>query len=402
MSSAGYQYLDDTGVIVPDTADLQATVEGEYKTALQDDNLPTDPETPQGALIVAETTARANVLANNAAVANQINPNNAGGIFLEALCRLTGLEPPQATYTIITGVNVTGQSTTVIPAGALVAQSTDPNSPQFFVQSAVSIMAGVALVNLQAVDPGPIAAPGGPWVILSNVLGWETITNSAGVATIGTNKLSDAALRTLRNATLALQGISLAESITSALNDLPGVDSLRFLENTANTTQTISGIVMVAKSIWVCVNGGLDLDVATVLLGTKSLGAAFNGAVTVNVTDPTTLQIYPVKFDRPTVQNIWARVTYRTGTVTGDANTLISNAILDYQAGLIQGMPGFVVGADVSPFELAGAITFELPGIFITKVEVSTDGITYVTTDIALAINQLAVISAARISTVAV
>lgn len=402
MSSAGYAYLNDTGIIVPDTANLNSQVIGEYEVALNDVNLPTDPSTPQGALIVAETLARTNVLGNNAAVANQINPNEAGGIFLESLCRLTGLVPPVATFTTVVGVNVTGVSTTVIPAGTLVAPTSAPDSPLFAIQSVVSIIGGVAIVNLQAVQSGPILAPGGAWNIRSAVLGFETITNSAGVVTPGTNKLSDAALRTLRKQTLALQGIGLPEAIISALNDTPGVRSLRFLENIAITTQTISGISLVAKSIWACVDGGLDLDIATSLLNTKSLGAAFNGAVTVNVVEPSSMQSYPVKFDRPAAQNIWVRVTYRTGTVTGDATVLIPNAVLNYATGQIEGMPGLVVGADASPFEIAGAVTFSIPGIFVTKVEVSTDGVTYVTTDIVATINQIFVASAARIATVAI
>lgn len=402
MSSTGYDFLTTTGVIVPDTADLQAEVGSEYRTAFNDANMPVDPDTPQGALITAETEARAAVLANNAAVANQINPNVAGGIFLEALCRLTGLVPPVATPTVITGVNATGISGALIPQGSLCAPTSAPDAPLFATTSPVSIVGGVALVNLQAVVPGPTAAPSGAWVIVSNVLGWETITNSAGVVVVGTAKLSDAALRTLRKATLALQGTSLSESITSALNDTPGVQSLQFLENVADTTQTISTISLVAHSIWACVAGGTDLDVATALLRTKSLGANWNGAVTQNVTDPTSGQVYPVKFDRPTTQNIWVRVTYNTGTVTGDADALIKQALLDYQSGLIQGMPGFTVGTDVSPFELAGAVTYELPGIFITKVEVSTDGTTYVTTQIVIPINYIALVALARISTVAV
>jgi hypothetical protein len=403
MSSAGYQYLDDSGIIVPDTADLQTQVEGEYKTALNDDAMPTDPETPQGALIVAETVARANVLANNSAVANQINPNMAGGIFLESLCRLTGLEPPSATYTLVTAVAVTGRVNTVIPEGSLVAASLDPTAPQFAVVAATTILGPGTTVTLQAVDSGPVPAPlGVSWYIISAVLGWETVSTVGAASVIGTDKLSDAELRTLRAQTLALQGTSLSEAITSALNDTPGVQSIAFRENVADTTQTIDGISMVAHSIWACVNGGTNTDVATALLGCKTLGANWNGATTVNIVDPSSGQTYPVKFDRPTTQNIWVRVTYIGATVTGDGPTLISNAILAYQAGSVVGMPGFTVGTDVSPFELAAAVANQVPGIFVTKVEVSTDGTTYQTTQIVIPLNQIAVTIAGRISSVAV
>jgi hypothetical protein len=404
MSSAGYQYIDPTGVIVPDTASIQADVEGEFKTALQDPNLPTAPETPQGALIVAETLARSAVAANNAAVANQFNPNEAGGYFLEALCRLTGLEPPVATPTVIRGVTITGVSSTTVPAGSLCAPSSDPTAPQFQTTSAVTIFGGTALVDIQAVLPGPTpATPVGAWQIVSQVLGWETINITSGEPTIGTNKLSDAALRTLRNQTLGLQGVGLAVSTISALNDTPGVLSLQFLENVTGSTATISGISLVAHSIWACVSGGADADVAAALLGSKGLGCNWNGATTVNVTDPSSGQVYPVKFDRPVQITTYIRVTYKAASVSGvDMTAAIVTAVLDYAAGNSTVGPGLGVGVDVSPFEIAAAVASEIPGMFITKVEQSTDGITYVTTDLTVALDHIAIVAATRILAVAV
>lgn len=404
MSDSGYQYIDSTGVIIPDTADLQTEIEGEYKTALQDPNLPTDPELPQGALIVAETNARSAVVANNAAVANQFNPNESGGRFLEALCRLTGLEPPIATPTLVRGVSITGVSNTTVPALSLCKPTTDPNAPLFQTTSAVTILAGVGTVDIQAVDPGPTpASPVGAWVIVSDVLGWETIDITSGEITIGTNKLSDAALRTLRNQTLGLNGVGLAESTISALNDTPGVQSLQFLENVQGTTQTISGISLVAHSIWVCVSGGTDNDVATALLGAKGLGCNWNGATTVNITDPSSGQTYPVKFDRPTQITTYIRVTYKAASVSGaDMTDAIVTAVLDYANGVSVVGPGLGVGVDVSPFEIAAAVAAEIPGMFITKVEQSTDGITYVTTDLTVALDHIAIVAATRISAVAV
>ena len=81
---ADYQYIDTTGVIVPDTATIQSEVEGEYKAVFGQDLVVT-PNTPQGVLITAEVAARSNVVRNNAALANQINPNLAGGVFLDAI-----------------------------------------------------------------------------------------------------------------------------------------------------------------------------------------------------------------------------------------------------------------------------------------------------------------------------
>ena len=86
-----YEFKTDTGVIVPDTADIKAAVEREYKAALGDD-LDTSPATPQGRLIAAETDARAAVLRFCALMANQINPDIASGTFLDAVAALSGIE----------------------------------------------------------------------------------------------------------------------------------------------------------------------------------------------------------------------------------------------------------------------------------------------------------------------
>lgn len=67
-----YNFIVETGVIVPDTSDQLAQVP-EYRTAFGDD-LDVSPETPQGVLIAAETESRDSVARNNAALANQINP----------------------------------------------------------------------------------------------------------------------------------------------------------------------------------------------------------------------------------------------------------------------------------------------------------------------------------------
>ena len=53
-----YTYNTNSGVVVPDTANIKAEVEQEFKTALQKEDLDTSESTPQGRLIEAETVAR--------------------------------------------------------------------------------------------------------------------------------------------------------------------------------------------------------------------------------------------------------------------------------------------------------------------------------------------------------
>lgn len=86
---ADYQFITSQGVIVPDTSTLRDDVENEYRSVFGQD-LDVNPETPQGALITMEVENRDSVARNNAELANQINPDLAGGIFLDAIWALMG------------------------------------------------------------------------------------------------------------------------------------------------------------------------------------------------------------------------------------------------------------------------------------------------------------------------
>ena len=379
-----YQYIDETGVIVPDTEDLKTEVQQEYLTGIAADLNLAD-ETPQGVMISAEALARSEVVANDAALANQINPNIAGGVFLSAICALTGLEVPEGEPSLLQSVAVAGQPFTVIPAG------TPAYAGAIIFLSVTTVIlsaAGTGVVDFQSADIGPIPCAANALATPGAVLGWETV-NNPNDAILGELAPTDAEVRALRANTLALQGIGLNEAITSALNDTPGVRSLKYRENYTAAPVTIDGINLVANSIWACVSGGLDADIAMTLLTAKSLGSNWNGAVTVNVVDPTSGQTYPVKFDRPTNVRTWVKVTIKTGTLTGDALVQVRAALQAYANGEISGAAGFTVGTAISPFEMAFAIITELPGAFVMKVEVSTDGITYVTTEIDLTLKQI-------------
>jgi hypothetical protein len=134
------------------------------------------------------------------------------------------------------------------------------------------------------------------------------------------------------------------------------------------------------------VDGGTDTDVAAALLENKSSGCNWNGNTSVTLIEPASGQPYVVLFDRPEVIGILVRVTTSNGN---SAN--ITQAILDYANGVIAGLAGFVVGADVSPFEIMGGIAAEYPSYYISNVEISLlSPIDYSNTPIVIAPNQIA------------
>lgn len=396
---ADYNFVSSRGVVVPDTATTRAQVEAEWREAFGQD-LDVSPDTPQGVLITAEVEARDAVARNNAEVANQINPDIASGIWLDAIWRLTGGYRRPATPSLLQGVQFGGQPGTLIPAGseAVVADSGE----RFATVADITIDgAGVATGDMQSVNLGRIACPVGALdTIATTVLGWETVNNPVA-AIVGTEEESDFASRQRRRNTLALQGISLSEAVTSRLYAVDGVRSLVFRENILPTSEVIDGITLAPHSIYACVSGGEDADIAQALLETKTAGAAWNGSALVSVIDPFSGQTYPVRFERPTPVLLYIRVTVRATPL--DAESLVRNAIINYANGLNDGEPGFAVGEDVSPFELAGAINQAEPRLFVMKVEISTDGgTTYTTNDAVIDITQVAAVTSNSISVVVV
>ena len=398
--SVPYDYVTSNGVVVPDTSGLLSDVQTEYQDVFGADLVVT-PDTPQGVLISAEALSRAAVVTNNSAVANQINPNIAGGVFLDAIMALTGMQRTAQTQTQVSNVTVTGVAGTVIPQGSLAQTSA---GDQFQTLSNVTIPStGTTTVNFASVAYGAIPCGIGALTqIVSSVLGWETVNNTTA-GTLGSATQSDQAARALRQNTLAFQGVSLAAAITSALYATAGVTSLTFQENVSANTQTINGISMVAHSIYACVAGGADTDVAAALLENKSSGCAWNGSTTVNVIEPASGQAYAVQFDRPAQVGILINVT----TTNGNAAD-ITQAILDYAAGLVQvtdqngsigTLPGFVVGASVSPFDIAGAILAENPGTYLKSVQISlTSPISFTSNPITIGVNEQAYTQASYIS----
>ncbi len=203
------------------------------------------------------------------------------------------------------------------------------------------------------------------------MLGWETITNLSA-AIPGQREENDVLLRRRRALTLALQTTSINEAIVSRLYDIEAVRSCYYLENYADVDQSVEGIPMRKHSIWACVEGGTDMEVAQAIFETKTVGGGYNGAVVVQVPDPVNARLYEVKFDRPQEVTLLIRVTVRASTL--DVQQLIPDLVMNYVNGEIEGDVSFVVGSDVSPFEIASAINQQEPSIFVKKVEVSVVG----------------------------
>lgn len=380
-----YQFIASTGVIIPDTSTLREQVENEFRDVFGQE-IDLSPETPQGALVTMEVENRDAIARNNAELANQINPDIAGGIFLDAIWALMGGQRLSATHSFLTNVEFAGVPQTLIPKGSLA----ETQAGDAFETTSVLIIGndGVTKGDMRSVETGPVGCGAGGLVrVASSVLGWETVNNPAD-AVLGRVAESDIRTRRRRRNTLAKNTVSVGEAITSALYDIEGVESLSYRENYTDADQVIDGVPLIKHSIYVCVDGGPREEIAVALLRTKTVGAAYNGSETVEVTEPSSGQVYNVKFDRPKEITVFCRVTVRKSPF--DAQTLIPDAVEKWVAGETDTDDGLAVGRDVSPFEIAAAVNVAEPRLFVLKVELSTDGVTWSTDVIPVQINAVA------------
>jgi hypothetical protein len=374
MTTTAYIYNDETGVITPDTSTIQTEVQEEYKN-LFGQNLNTDANTPQGVLITTETIARVSVANQNAELANQINPDIAGGVFLDALLALTGSERIAASPSLVYAT-VSGVAETIIPAGSR-AQETN-NSAIFATTDQVVIPESGVLYNVefQSLVNGSIPCLAGSLTQIITVLeGWETVTNPED-GSIGTLQQSDTAARTYRQVTLAAQGTNLSQAIISGLYLTEGVTSVTFQENSTPYDVTINSTDMVPNSLYTCVAGtASSLDIATTLTNKKSGGCAYNNGNGIQiqqiVTDAYSQQELLVLFDRPSILTMNIRVSVNALSTVTDVKTSVKTAIVAYANGEVEYMPGFIVGAQVSPLQIAAAIAQQIPGIFVNSLTVA-------------------------------
>lgn len=363
---ATYDYINAAGVIIPDTSTIKAEVEAEYKSIYGADFV-IDSSSEQAREIDAEVTSRISVLRNNAKLANQINPNIAEGVFLDADYALMGGERDSKQQSTVM-LTLSGVAATIIPAGSF---AEDDNKQIWVSQNeAIIDISGSVNASFRSQEFGPINAAIGEinTIVSGGVLGWETVTNSVA-AVPGKLEQSDQSARRQRKIEIGRNSKSNAYSIIAEIHSLEGVSGVSYRENYTDAPMVIDGVNLVPHSNYVCVDGGVDSEIAEAYQ-IKSGGSDYNGTVTVPYTDPDSGQVIPVKFDRPTVLPIICKVTARVGTSISAIED-IKDAVLSYADGEINNELGFYLAENISAFEIGSAVNVSLASVFINKCEIA-------------------------------
>jgi len=403
-------YSTSIGLNIPDISQVVADVQAEWQSVFGS-NLNLNAETPQGRIIEAIAQARWLNLMLIATNAQQLDYKQARGVNLDALASLFFLQriQPTRTFCICT---VTGTSQVTIPKGSQ-ARSTDGQLYQ--ARNAITIgLSGIGSGIFENTAAGAIGINALTLTqIVSNVGGWETITND-GLITIGKDLESDFELYS-RIRDTRYWGISYVEAIRSQLMRLEEVHSCFVYDNPNGEDMWFDGtqlndtqvnptdIEMPAHSMLAVVDGGTNADVALAIYKSKSGGCAYTSissqSVTVDVQDPSFGTVNSVTFNRPSYFNVWVNVSVRTNTYVGSNLTLdVVNAILQWVTSGTENVDRPKLGVNISAFEISAALSEIIPEVFIASVQLSIDGTTFSANEITQTYSTLGQFDASRIT----
>lgn len=227
--------------------------------------------------------------------------------------------------------------------------------------------------------------PGLLTVIDSPVSGWNGVDNLT-TATAGSDIETDTALRKRRKETLSNTATATIDAIFSNLINLDDVTKVKVYENFTNSTDA-NGIP--AKSVYAVVKGGTQQEIAETLFNTRAGGINMHGSTTVAYV-ASNGQNFNINYDIPTDVPIYIDMTLTTDTsFPGNGEALIKAAIESYFSNLD-------IGQNVSYFEIACAVK-SVTGLEITSLTIGKTASPVGTTNITIAIEELASVLAANI-----
>jgi len=327
--------ITSAGLVIPTEAAILAGVQQDMNVAFGG-NLNPSLETPQGQLATSETAIVAAANAQFVSMLSQMDPAYSTGRMQDGIGRIYFMTRLPALPTTVS-VTLVGAVGTVVPANA---QAVAADGSVYLNTADVTIPIGGSIAaTFACAIAGPIACPAGTLnQIYRAVPGWDSITNAAD-GVLGQDVESRSAFETRRQQSVAANSQGMLASVLGSVLDVSGVSDAYITENNTSAPTVITGVTIAANSIYLCAQGGADVDVATAILRKKMPGCAYNGTTTVSVTDTNPLfspnfPTYSVKFQRPTPLTIKFAISIaNSASVPADAATQIQSAIISAFAG---------------------------------------------------------------------
>ena len=337
--------VDSTGFTIKTLQEVLADLDASLRTELGE-NLRLDADSVLGQIRGAIGTEISLVWEALGEVAAALDPDQAVGVYLDALAALSGITPRQQATRSTGTITVNGTSGTVIPAGSRVR---DAASTVTVETTASATIAGATSVPVQALTTGPIeAAAASLTVIVTPVAGWSSSTNAAAL-TPGQNIESDLQLRARREASLQASGTGTDGGIRAALLEI--VEQAVVLSNRTNSTAADGTPAHAVRAIlYPDPNSAIvEAAIATAYFGQLPAGIqAWGTSVTATVTDSQGVD-HTIEWDYATEVDVYIDVTV---TLAPGSDVVAA----DIQAAIVAYVNALEVGDDVRVLRVYQAI----------------------------------------------
>lgn len=323
------------GFIAPAEPDILLAVKEEINAAFGGELNMAD-ETPQGQLAVSQAAAIGNAYDLFVNLTQMFDPAYSYGRYQDALARLYFLEriPSRSTVVQATCIGLVGVA---IPANSLAMDTT--GNIYASLSDAVIGSDGTASVPFGCTLSGPIPCPANTLnVIYQAIVGWDSI-NNPGEGVLGRKAESRQDFEARRYASVANNSVGMLASIRGKVLQLDGVLDCYVTENVENSPQTVNGVTLNPKSLYVAVVGGDDDEVAQTIWRKKSPGCSYNGNTAVTVYDTNSgyqppLPAYSVAFERPASLPIIFKIDIQNNPlILANSTELVQAAIIAAFAG---------------------------------------------------------------------
>lgn len=182
------------------------------------------------------------------------------------------------------------------------------------------------VVFFEAIEKGAKLLPIGELnEIETPVFGWNRVINLVD-GIIGKNRETDEALRIRREQSILITATHTLQAIKSKVRQLDNVADVFALENNTDSTDSFG---TPRQFIWIIVEGGEDLEIATAIYNTVAGGIGTRGNQNITVQDEDG-QDYIINFDRPTYIDVNIEIEYvRLENFPNNGEDLIKDALVN-------------------------------------------------------------------------
>lgn len=361
-------YIDASGLHTQTLGEIVTELETAFKS-IYGSEINVAANSPDGQLINILAQAKIDILDLIAQVYDSFSPTSAIGSVLDQRCALNGVIRNGATFTVVPVVITSDRVVNLVGlsagAGTPFAVS-DGAGNRFQLIDNLTTGIGTQTASFRAELAGAVSVSTDTLTTIETItLGITAVNNPNEATTQGADEETDAALRTRRSRSVSLPSTGYLEGLQGALEALDGVTGAKVYENNTDTTD---GDGILPHSIWCVVEGGDDDEIADVIYKKRNAGCGMVGNEVVTIPQSNGFN-FAVKFDRPTLEDLY--ISFTVQSITGGTidETYLKQAIYDAIT------YGINEVADSSA--IASIVKLADPTVVITVCEVSGDDVTY-------------------------